>query len=144
MMQFLIEPFYLQMLRLYPNKILNDNYKYRSKLRGKFLSTRGLRKNIDSHHLIPKQLKHHGTVINENFDINRSYNLIYLPNYRFTRSEELPLHIHHGGHRKYNAYVLCQLNEIDQLSDKEEKRYMFWLLLKHLEQGILDKSLPWN
>lgn len=142
MMQVLCEPFYLRLLRQYPNNIARDNYRYRSFVREKFLKSRGLRDEVDSHHLIPKQFKQHETILNENFDINRSYNLIYLPNRKNTK--RFPLLIHVGGHRKYNSYVLRNLNHIKHLHDEEEKRYQFWLLLKHLEDGIYEKSIPWN
>lgn len=142
MMQILREPFYLRLLRQYPNNIAHDNYKYRSVLRENFLVSRGLREEVDSHHIIPKQFKQHQTILNENFDINRSYNLVYLPNRK--SSKEFPLLIHEGGHRKYNLYVLHHLNEIKKLDNFEEKRYQFWLFLKHLEKGINEKSIPWN
>ena len=141
-MHILREPFYLRLLRQYPNNIARDNYKYRSFVREKFLESRGLREEVDSHHIIPKQFKYHETILSEKFDINRSYNLIYLPNRK--SSKRIPLLIHDGGHRKYNSYVLRNLNDIKNLHDEEERRYQFWLLLKHLEEGIYEKSIPWN
>ena len=140
----MMQPFQLSILRQYPNTFKIDNYRYRSFLRGQFLESRGLRDKIDSHHIIPKQLKRHELVLSSEFDIDRSYNLMYLPNHKFGSDAELPMYIHSGGHRKYNQYVLKHLNDIDQIIDKDKKKYFFWLLLKHLEKGVLDKSIPWN
>ena len=143
----LSEPFHLRLLRQYPNTVGFDNYKYKSALRNAFLVSRGVRDKIDSHHVIPKQFKHHPTIVGEKFDVDRSYNLLYLPNCNFEKNEAFPFPlpiVHHGGHRKYNSYVLRHLNELKRVNDREEKRYQFWLLLKHLEQGINEKSIPWN
>lgn len=140
----LLQPLQLSILRQYPNVLKVDNYRYRSVLRGHFLESRGLRNKIDSHHIIPKQFKRHEMVLSIDFDINRSYNLMYLPNHNFGSDTELPMYVHSGGHRRYNQYVLTHLNDVNQITDPDEKKYYFWLLLKHLEKGVLDKSVPWN
>lgn len=145
------EPFFLKMFKYYPNHFKFDPYKYRSVLRSRFVNDSGLKGLIDSHHIIPQQLKKHELISKLDFDVHRSYNLVYLRNTDFKATRVLQQdvditmsYVHEGGHRRYNDYVREQLNIIEKIEDTEAMRYEFWLFVKHLEKGIGERSVPWN
>ena len=101
---------------------------------------------VDSHHIIPRNLDKHELLSKLRYDVHRSYNLMYLPSITLNGMsyDHFP-HVHKGGHRKYNAYVRESMDSIvENTNNSEEMRYEFWLLVKHLHAGILDRSIPWN
>ena len=75
---------------------------------------RGLDDLVQIHHIIPREFRHHPTIIESGYDIEDGYNLVFLP----TRIgvNALNLHIdrpiHYGGHLLYNRYVGACLDEM--------------------------------
>ena len=72
---------------------------------------------VEIHHIIPKSMKYHSTLLESNYEIENGYNLIFLPTYK--GSNVLNLHedrpIHANGHMNYNSYV-CMV--LDKMSDE--------------------------
>lgn len=131
-----------------------DIFRYRSKARRKFKRIVFPKKSVEDHHIIPKQFSNHPLIKETNFDISCSKNILIMFS-AYSRNFENELGVqsiyHEHGHRKYNEYVLGELNYIhEKYSNIEEKQYHLSLLLNYLTTKIMNKSMynqsdfPWN
>lgn len=75
---------------------------------------RNLKGLIEIHHIIPRQLKKHPTIIYSDYEIENGYNFMFLPTYK--GAQVLNLHedrpIHANGHMNYNSYVAITLDKM--------------------------------
>ena len=85
----------------------HDKFYYGSQERKRFKDLEGLRFLVQDHHCIPYQYRNHKLLIQTNFNVNCSRNILMMP----TRLgiKELNLHpntlIHDGGHPAYNKFI---------------------------------------
>ena len=94
----------------------------------------GLNGVVQVHHIIPKQHRSHPAV-KAKFNVESSQNLMFLPVHKSSiRTNRL---VHDGGHMKYNAYVLSELNKpnVNPYELSKELRYRI---------RIADQTLPWK
>ena len=123
---------------LFNTNISKNNFK---KIKRKF----NLDDLVEIHHIIPRQLKNHPTIVLSNYDIENGYNLMFLPSNK--GKETLKLHndrpIHTGGHIAYNYYLKGRL---DMMLDQKNIREMdLYNLNKELRQELRHrKDIPWK
>lgn len=65
---------------------------------------------VQNHHIIPRQWKHHKAVIDSNYSIDSSKNLLLMPTYYGKSILNTPRYVHSGGHMQYNYYVKSLLD----------------------------------
>ena len=130
------------------NYCQNDKFNYGSEERKRFKDITGLRYLVQDHHCIPKQYRNHKLIIQTNFNINCSRNILIMPTNIGVK--KLNLHpntlIHEGGHRSYNKYIGKQLEKI--LKEQymiDDKQYQLWLFLHYLKDNLHYKNdiIPW-
>ena len=100
---------------------------------------------VEIHHIIPRQLKNHPTIVLSNYDIENGYNLMFLPSKQ--GKEVLKLHndrpIHTGGHIAYNYYLKGRLDIMLDL--KKIDKVDLYNLNKELRQELRHrKDIPWK
>jgi len=100
---------------------------------------------VEIHHIIPRQLKNHPTIVLSNYDIENGYNLMFLPSNK--GKELLKLHddrpIHTGGHIAYNYYLKGRLDTM--LDQKKIDKIDLYNLNKELRQELRHrKDIPWK
>ena len=132
---------------LFNYNIDKDIYRYGSSSRKKIKGSFFLKGTIEDHHIIPKTFKNHDVIKKTNFNVCCSNNLIIMPSLASIHILKNPNIIYHYSHYNYNKYVRKNLDIIDETSNStDETKYMLWLLVKHLEDSILnnDFNLPWH
>ena len=87
---------------------------------------------VESHHIIPRQWRYHKN-LPKSFDVDASYNLMFMPTYCGALVGNSTRRIHSGGHPAYNKYVETKLN------NEEDCR----ILIKNLKQEIRAGNCPW-
>ena len=100
---------------------------------------------VEVHHIIPRQFKGHPTIRESKYDIENTYNLMFLPTYKgkskLNLNENRP--IHEGGHIKYNYYIKYILNELDNNNLKDEESMC--ILNKNLRSNLKNITyVPWK
>ena len=89
---------------------------------------------VDIHHVLPREYSAHPVVRAYGYDVERGYNLVFLP----TRPYDGTRRVHMGGHHKYNAMVGEKL-------DVCTSRASFLLLLCLLHAGSRGRvTVPWR
>ena len=99
-------------------------------------------RNVEDHHVIPKEFKSHPVVTKVKYDIHASENIIMMPreigNLRENR------HVHRsGGHKGYNKYVKNVLNSMEILENPEPEFKKFVDFLK-IGCRFRPQDIPWN
>ena len=100
----------------------------------------GLKGKLEIHHIVPREFKSHPVVKMQKYDVEESYNLIFMPskqgmelmNIRKTRP------IHSGGHIAYNEMVKYRLDNCTCYCD-----FLSLLMLLHLGVRGLAR-IPWR
>jgi hypothetical protein len=131
---------------MYENTYNKDSFKYRSLLRKRFIDNQNLNGLVESHHIIPKQYKMHDIFSRVKFDIDDSYNLFILPKWSYAKRYDDYYLIHQNGHKKYDAYVKCNLDKLMICSTEDILKYNFWLFHNHLRNNMIKKNciIPWR
>lgn len=77
---------------------------------------------FEIHHVVPKQFATHPRIVEEEYDVEASYNLVPLPSKLATHHIRLrpSRNIHTGGHPMYNTFVrhrldTCAIGEFETL-----------------------------
>jgi len=118
-------------------------YRYGSVLRRNFKIRKGLFRTglTQDHHVIPREFRTHKVILEHDFDMNCSSNIVLMPTpigkmLMNVRADRLT---HGCGHKKYNMYVLSVLNCI---KTKEE----LLMFRDHLKRSIRHEphNTPWN
>ncbi len=127
----------------------NDTFSYGSKARKKFKKTVGISEYVQDHHCIPKQWKEHPLILNINYSIHCSSNIIMMPNKKGINELNLNPNtlVHDGGHTPYNYYVKDKLDYIYyNCRNIDNQKYQFWLLIHHLKKNMIynEENLPWK
>ena len=126
----------------------HDKFYYGSQERKRFKDLEGLRFLVQDHHCIPYQYRNHKLLMQTNFNINCSRNILMMP----TRLgiKELNLHpntlIHDGGHPAYNKFIGKNLEKIYREEDTiDEKQYKLWLFIHFLKDNLKYNNdiIPW-
>lgn len=85
------------------------------------------------HHIVPREFARHPSVLREHYEVERDYNLIFMPRHDTDRR-----HGHSGGHMRYNAFVRDRLEDVSSSHE-------FVLLLFLLHMGCRGRTLlPWK
>ena len=129
------------MMRLGVEVFQNYSMRYGSLLRRTFKLRWNVR-NVEDHHVIPKEFKSHPIIEKINYDIHASENIIMMPreigNLRENR------HVHRsGGHKGYNKYVKNVLNSMEILENPEPEFKKFVDFLK-IGCRFRPQDIPWN
>tara|TARA_B000000557_G_scaffold236127_1_gene212211 strand:+ start:401 stop:1024 length:624 start_codon:yes stop_codon:yes gene_type:complete len=123
-------------LNLFPDysmrygSLLRKNFKYRFNIR-----------NVEDHHIIPVQFRHHPLFDKVNYDLNASDNIIMMPreigNLRENRLT------HNGPHHKYNKFVGDILDSMVYMKNPEPEFKQF---VDFLKTGcrFRPQDIPWN
>lgn len=105
---------------------------------------RGLTDLVQIHHIIPRELSNHPTIIFSDYDIEDGYNLIFLPTNK--GSETLNLHkdrpLHYRGHNKYNRYVRMTLDIM--FSEDRTSRDDLCKFNNYLRDNMRHCKVEWN
>jgi hypothetical protein len=100
---------------------------------------------VEIHHIIPRQFKNHPTIKFSNYDIEKGYNLMFLPTIK--GKNKLNLHddrpIHTGGHIAYNYYLKGRLDMMLEL-EKIKKEDMYDLNMNLKQELRQIKDIPWR
>ena len=102
----------------------------------------GLHGLVQIHHVIPKSLKDHETLVKYNYDIESFENLVFMPSsegHAFLGLSKNRL-IHDGPHKMYTQYVKSTLDLISSSCDLERLINSLRVIL-HSEDG--HSSIPW-
>ena len=125
-----------------------DVFHYGSEERRRYKNIYNLRHLVQDHHCIPYQYRNHKLIIETNFNVNCSRNILIMPNKHGI--EKLKLHpntlIHDGGHPAYNKYIGKQLEKIYLEEETiDGKQYKIWLFLHYLKDKLRYKNneIPW-
>ena len=129
------------LMRLGEEVIQENSMRYGSILRRNFKMRMGI-KNIEDHHVIPRQFKRHPVVKFLRYDVNDGKNIIMMPRYITPGLRQNRL-THHGGHLKYNAYVGKVLDSIDNLEDPKKDFELFVEFLKSACR-FRPQDVPWK
>ena len=90
---------------------------------------------VQNHHIIPRQWRNHPKVLDANFSIDASVNLMLMPTHYGKDFIKTKRKVHSGGHNYYNYYV-------KKLLDSEAGVESIRVLLKQeLRNG---ESIPWS
>ena len=100
---------------------------------------------VEIHHIIPRQFKNHPTIKFSNYDVEKGYNLMFLPTIK--GKEILNLHddrpIHTGGHMAYNSYLKGRLDMMLEL-EKINEEHMYNLNMELKQELRHLKDIPWR
>ena len=95
---------------------------------------------VEIHHVIPREHAKHPTIIQNNYKMEKRYNLVFCPSEMgknvLNLREERP--VHSGGHREYNEFVKYQL---DNCIDKDDF-FVLWFFLLMACRGFY--KVPWK
>jgi len=89
---------------------------------------------VQNHHIIPRQWRNHPKVVDANFSIDGSTNLMLMPTHLgkdFIKTKRM---VHSGGHTQYNHYVKNLLDKTTNIGS------ILVLLKQELRNG---NSIPW-
>ena len=110
--------------------LLRKNFKLRFNVR-----------NVEDHHVIPVQFRHHPIFDSVKYDLQASDNIIMLPreigNLRENRV------IHNGPHHKYNMFVGTILDSMVYMENPEAEFKQFVNFLK-IGCRFRPQDIPWN
>tara|TARA_B100000427_G_C15500006_1_gene591560 strand:- start:877 stop:1512 length:636 start_codon:yes stop_codon:yes gene_type:complete len=128
------------MMRLGLNLFPDYGMRYGSLLRKNFKLRWNVR-NIEDHHVIPVQFRHHPIFEKVNYDLQDSSNIIMLPreigNLRENRVT------HNGPHVKYNRFVGTVLDSMAYMKNPEPEFKEFVNFLK-IGCRFRPQDIPWN
>ena len=119
--------------------------RYGSMARRHALARRGLHRTgiTQTHHVIPRQFRHHPTVLRARYDVNESKNLILMPTplgKLWLGSRVRADRLSHGfGHKEYNSYVKRMLDVIKTPQELDDFRMFLRYALRHAPHTV-----PWN
>jgi len=123
-------------LNLFPDynmrygSLLRRNFKYRFNIR-----------NVEDHHIIPIQFRHHPLFNKVKYDLNAGNNIIMMPreigNLRENRIT------HNGPHHKYNKFVGDILDSMVYMKEPEPEFKQFVDFLK-IGCRFRPQDIPWN
>jgi len=128
------------LMRLGVEVFQNYSMRYGSLLRRTFKLRWNVR-NVEDHHVIPKQFKSHPIIEKVKYDIHASENIIMLPreigNLRENRVT------HRGNHKRYNEYVG---NVLDSMENTDITEPEFKKFVDFLKDGcrFRPQDIPWN
>jgi len=104
---------------------------------------RNLQGLIDIHHIIPRQLRNHPTIVLSKYNIENGYNFMFLPTNvgvdKLNIHKNRPIHIR--GHPRYNSYVASVLDQM--FLEKQTSEYNMCKLNKKLRQSMRHLDIPW-
>ena len=114
-------------------------FRYGSDYRRDFKARFNLRDLVEDHHVIPKQWKKHYILLDNNYDVSESYNIMMMPTVAGKYTLNTKRLIHSGGHSKYNKYVKKQLSRVKSNEQLHE-------LVNHLKQNMRGNpdNIPWK
>jgi len=128
------------LMRLGVEVFQNYSMRYGSLLRRTFKLRWNVR-NVEDHHVIPKEFKSHPIVEKVKYDIHASENIIMLPreigNLRENRVT------HNGPHPKYNKFVGIVLDSMVHIENPEPEFKQFVDFLK-IGCRFRPQDIPWN
>ena len=128
------------LMRLGIEVFQNYSMRYGSLLRRTFKLRWNVR-NVEDHHVIPKEFKSHPIIEKVKYDIHASENIIMMPreigNLRENRLT------HRGNHIKYNEYVG---NVLDSMENTDISEPEFKQFVNFLKDGcrFRPQDIPWN
>lgn len=96
---------------------------------------------VESHHIIPKEFKNHALLKKYDFNISKSYNIMFMPTYLGQNKLNTIRPVHSDGHIPYNIYVKFYL---DQIKTDQELFDFFIFLKTTLKNGNLNNKIPWK
>ena len=129
------------LMRLGEEVIQENNMRYGSILRRNFKMRWGV-KNVEDHHVIPRQFRNHPVVKYLRYDVNDGKNIIMMPRF-ITQGMRENRHIHNGGHKKYNQYVGKMLDSLDKMEDPKKDFELFTEFLKTACR-FRPQDVPWK
>lgn len=128
------------MMRVGLNLFPDYSMRYGSLLRRNFKLRWNVR-NIEDHHVIPLQFRHHPLFEKVNYDLQNSDNLIMLP--REIGKLRKNRITHNGPHPKYNAFVGTILDSMVHMKNPEPEFKEFVSFLK-IGCRFRPQDIPWN
>jgi neutral trehalase len=129
------------LMRLGEEVIQENSMRYGSVLRRNFKLRWGV-KNVEDHHVIPRQFRKHPVIKYLRYDVNDGKNIIMMPRYITPGMRENRL-THRGGHKKYNQYVGKILDSLDELEDPKKDFELFTEFLKTACR-FRPQDIPWK
>lgn len=96
-----------------------------------------MRGQVEIHHVVPREFKHHPRVRLEKYNVEAGYNTILLPSSAFRGPCVRPVHT--GGHPGYNAWVRHHLDACDGTA-----AFLALVALCHLVSRGRRRDVPWK
>lgn len=126
----------------------HDKFHYGGQERKRFKDLEGLRFLVQDHHCIPYQYRNHKLLIQTNFNVNCSRNILMMPTRLGIKELNLDpnTRIHDGGHSAYNKFIGKHLEKIYREEETiDEKQYKLWLFLHFLKANLKYNNdvIPW-
>ena len=129
------------LMRLGEEVIQENNMRYGSLIRRNFKNRWNV-KNVEDHHVIPRQFRNHPVVKYLRYDVNDGKNIIMMPRF-ITPGMRENRHTHNGGHKKYNQYVGKMLDSLDKMEDPKKDFELFTEFLK-VACRFRPQDVPWK
>ena len=129
------------LMRLGEEVIQENSMRYGSVIRRNFKLRWGV-KNVEDHHVIPRQFKNHPVIKYLRYDVNDGKNIIMMPRYITPGMRENRL-THRGGHKAYNQYVGKILDSLDELDEPKKDFELFTEFLKTACR-FRPQDVPWK
>ena len=128
------------MMRLGLNLFPDYGMRYGSLLRKNFKLRFNVR-NVEDHHVIPVQFRHHPVFDKVNYDLQAGDNIIMMP--REIGKLRKNRVTHNGPHPKYNKYVGEVLDSMVHMKNPEPEFKQFVTFLK-IGCRFRPQDIPWN
>ena len=93
---------------------------------------------VEVHHIVPRQLRSHPTLLRFGYEVEEGYNLVFLPTREGILRTKRPPHT--GGHYRYNEFCRQRLDGCESASDL----LSLLLTLRAFAKGRTSIELPWR